>query len=270
MPGTFVAPFPYCAHCSSCKASCNASCCLDALELLLKQQTDPRETAAVIIEPVLGEGGYVPAPAAYLEGLRSICDRHGMLMIADEVQTGFGRTGEWMAMHKHRVKPDVTVFAKGVASGLPLSGIGASAELMSRWEKGTHGGTYGGNAIATAAAVATVDAIRDERMLDNCRSRSEELFSALASWKRRWPDAILDVRGVGLMVGIEFDAKRVGTGFAAKVSQGCLRRGMFILTTSVFETIRFIPPINISPQDLATGVAIFQDALQEQIDALSK
>ena len=265
MPGAFVAPFPYCVHCKSCSAGCSASCCLEPLELLLRQQTDPRETAAVIIEPVLGEGGYVPAPASYLEGLRALCDKHGMLLIADEVQTGFGRTGEWMAMARHasRFTPDITVFAKGVASGLPLSGIAASKELMSRWEKGTHGGTYGGNAIATAAAVATVEAIKEEGMLANCRARGEELRARLGALQRAHEGVILDVRGLGLMVGVEFDGSRVPQGFAGKVTAACLQRGMFLLTTSVFETIRFIPPINISAEDLQAGIQIFEDALKE-------
>jgi 4-aminobutyrate aminotransferase len=265
MPGTFVTPFPYCVKCKNCCGHCDASCCLEPLQLLLKQQTDPRETAAVFIEPVLGEGGYVPAPASYMEGLRKLCDAHGLLLIADEVQTGIGRTGEWMAMHRHNVKPDITIFAKGIASGLPLSGIAASAELMSRWEKGTHGGTYGGNAIATAAACATLEAIQADRMLENCRARSPELVGALNKLKEKYPDVILDVRGLGLMIGLEFNGKRVPAGFASKVSQACLKRKMFILTTSVFETLRFIPPINISAADLQTGLGIFTSALEEVI-----
>lgn len=265
MPGVFVAPFPYCKKCSGCRGQCGAAeCCLEPLELLLRQQTAPAETAAVIIEPVLGEGGYVPAPASYLTGLRRLCDKHGLLMVADEVQTGFGRTGDWMAMSGLAVKPDITVFAKGVASGLPLSGIGASQDLMAKWQKGTHGGTYGGNALATLAACATIEAIRDERLLDNCRQRGAELKAALAATQQRHPDVIFDVRGLGLMVGVEFKAP---AGFAAKVSQACLRRNMLLLTCSVFETVRFIPPINITKEDLEKGIAIFNDAVQEVVSS---
>jgi 4-aminobutyrate aminotransferase len=270
MSGVYVAPFPYCHHCTGkcCAGSCNASCCLEPLELLLKQQTAPRETAAVLIEPVLGEGGYVPAPATYMEGLREICTKNDILLIADEVQTGVGRTGDWMAMHQHRVKPDITVFAKGIASGLPLSGIGASAAHMAKWEKSTHGGTYGGNAIATLAACATIEAIKEEKILENCRQRSTELVAALSALKKEFPDIITDVRGLGLMIGIEFNRKKVPAGFTSKIVKTCIDNGLLILPTSVFEVIRFIPPINVTQKDLAHGLSIFTQAFKQNVQAL--
>ena len=176
------------------------------VELLLQQQTAPRDTAAVLLEPVLGEGGYVPAPPGLLEGLQALCARHGMLLMLDEVQTGFGRTGKMFA-HEHYdgVEPDVLIMAKGIASGLPLSLISSRAELTQHSPAGTMGGTYAGNAVACAAALATLDVFDDERLLENARARA-----ATRSWPARRAaaaraDVVRDVRRLGLMVGVELD-----------------------------------------------------------------
>jgi 4-aminobutyrate aminotransferase len=266
MPGVFVAPYPYCAHCDTCPSS--SSCCLkpiEKLEELLMQQSSPSETAAIILEPVLGEGGYVPAPHDYMRALRALCDRHGILLIVDEVQSGFGRTGDWFAFNHvdAMAPPDIVVAAKGIASGMPLSMIAANERIMSKWAVGSHGGTYAGNAVSCAAACATIDAIRDEDMLDNCRARSAELFGRLNALQNEFPSAVRDVRGVGLMVGIEFQPHLVGA--AAAIVKKCLDNDLLILTTSIYETIRFIPPINISVQDLDTGITIFENATREYL-----
>ena len=154
--GVFVAPFP--------KADGEVDACLDAVRLLLLSQTAPAETAAMLIEPVLGEGGYVPAPTAFLQGLEAICREHGILFLADEVQSGFGRTGTMFCVEQHGIRPDVVVMAKGLASGFPISAVGASAELMARWPTGSHGGTYGGNPIGCAAAIATIDVLTEPEL----------------------------------------------------------------------------------------------------------
>src|SRR5690606_38081712 len=156
--GVFVAPFPYAFH-YGWEEETAVDFCLNELKLMLKAQTAPEETAAMVIEPVLGEGGYVPAPAGFLQGLREICDQYGILLIVDEVQTGFGRTGNLFAFERAGIAPDVIVMAKGLASGMPISAIAARGDLMRRWMTGSHGGTYGGNPVAAAAAVATIDVI---------------------------------------------------------------------------------------------------------------
>ena len=155
MPGVFVAPYPY-AYRYGWEPETTRRWCLDELEFLLKTQTAPEETAAILIEPVLGEGGYVVPPAGFLEGVQKIAREHGILLIADEVQSGFGRTGKWFGFNHFDVEPDIVTIAKGLASGLPLSGVMARMELMEKWIPGSHGGTYGGHAVAAAAAAATV------------------------------------------------------------------------------------------------------------------
>ena len=164
--GIFVAPFPN-AYMYGWDEETAVDFAIGELKRLLKTQTAPGETAAMVIEPVLGEGGYVPAPARFLQAVRQICDEHGILMVADEVQSGFGRTGTWFAIEQSDVAPDILIMAKGIASGMPISGIAAGHELMARWPVGSHGGTYGGNAVACAAAVATIQVLRDERLIEN-------------------------------------------------------------------------------------------------------
>ena len=173
----FVAPFP--------KADDEVDACLDAVRLLLLSQTAPAETAAMLIEPVLGEGGYVPAPTAFLQGLEAICREHGILFVADEVQSGFGRTGTMFCVEQHGVSPDVVVMAKGLASGFPISAVGASADLMARWPTGSHGGTYGGNPIGCAAAIATIDVLTEPGFLDDVNARGEQLRAGLRVARRR-------------------------------------------------------------------------------------
>ncbi|KXK19122.1 MAG: 4-aminobutyrate aminotransferase, partial [Chloroflexi bacterium OLB15] len=153
--GIFVTPFPY-AYYYGWEEEATIDWCLHQLHLLLKSQTAPEETAAIVIEPVLGEGGYVPAPARFMQELRELCTHYGILLVADEVQSGFGRTGKMFAVEHANIQPDIMIMAKGLGSGVPISAVGASAELMSRWIPGSHGGTYGGNALAAAAANATI------------------------------------------------------------------------------------------------------------------
>src|SRR6478735_3993473 len=166
--GIFVAPFPYAFREGGTEAEA-VDRALAGFDLLLASQTAPAETAAVVIEPVLGEGGYLPAPAAFLQGLRARCDEHGMLLVADEVQSGFARTGAMFAIESSGVRPDIVVMAKGIASGFPISAIGAPAELMNRWPIGAHGGTYGGNPIGCAAALATIDVLTAPASSTRCR-----------------------------------------------------------------------------------------------------
>ena len=266
MAGVFVAPFPY-AYRYGWDVERTSAWCLDELDLLLATQTAPNETAALLVEPVLGEGGYVVPPASFLQGLRERCDRHGMLLILDEIQTGFGRTGKWFAYEHFGVQADIITLAKGLASGLPLSAIVSTRELMARWPAGSHGGTYGGNVVATAAAVATIQAIREENLLDNAVQRGAQLTSGLRHLQEEYP-VIGDIRGLGLMIGTEFrDSGGKPDKITAKaVSQECFQRGLMLLTCGPWDnTIRWIPPLVVSREQIDQSLSIFADALAEAV-----
>jgi len=269
MAGVFVAPFPY-AYRYGWSEEETSRWCLDELDLLLATQTAPDETAAMLIEPVLGEGGYVVPPASFLRGLRERCDTHGILLIADEVQAGFGRTGKWFSVEHFGVRPDIVVAAKGIASGMPLSGVFASQALMAKWPPGSHGGTYGGNAIATAAAVATVRAIREENMLNNAQARGLQLMTGLRHLQEEFPQ-IGDVRGLGLMIGTEFRTKKAVSSpgkpdktSAKAVAHAALDRGLMLLTCGAWDnTIRWIPPLIVNEREIAQALDIFAQSLHE-------
>ncbi len=264
MPGVFVAPFPY-AYRFGWDEEITSRWCLEELDFLLLSQTAPQETAAVLIEPVLGEGGYVVPPASFLHGLRQICDQHGILLIADEIQSGFGRTARWFAQEHFDLLPDIMTVAKGLASGLPLAGVFSSLDLMSKWIPGSHGGTYGGNAVAAAAAVATIQAIRQDGMLQNAQQRGEQLMAGLRHLQEEYP-AIGDVRGLGLMIGVEFRTQdRQPDKTTAKVIvHACLERKLMLLTCGPWDnTIRWIPPLVVTTEQIDQALQIFRSALQE-------
>lgn len=270
MPGVFSVDFPYCAQCVIAKHAADGQfdanhCCLDPvdkLELLLKRETAPSDTAAIFIEPVLGEGGYVPMPQGYLDKVRKICDREGILLVMDEVQTGFGRTGKMFAVEHYGVRPDILVMAKGIANGFPLSGIASRKELMDTQKPGSMGGTYAGNAVSCAAGVAVQQAFRDEKILDNVNARGQQMRAMLDGLKAdpATGSIIHDVRGLGLMLALEFQP---GGGYASKVQAKCMENDMLVLTTSIYDTLRFIPPLNITQQDMDKGCQIIKQAVQE-------
>ena len=266
--GAYVAPFPYpflYRFDHGWDEAETVAFCIRQLELLLKGQTAPDETAALLIEPVLGEGGYVPAPPAFLRALREICDRYGILLILDEVQSGFGRTGAMFYGERAAVEPDILVMAKGLASGLPLSAIGASGDLMAKWEPGTHGGTYGGgSAVALAAAIATVDVIRDEDLPANAERMGARLSGGLRDLQVRF-DAIGEVRGPGLMVGVEFVWDGEPSKELAKAVQtACLEERLILLTCGTYENvIRWIPPLVASERQIDDALAVFGRALEK-------
>ncbi len=264
MPGVFVAPYPYALR-YGWEAEKTSQWCLEELEFLLTTQTAPQETAAMLIEPVLGEGGYVVPPASFLRGVREICDRHGILLITDEIQSGLGRTGRWFACEHFDLRPDIVTVAKGLGSGLPISGVFSRMELMKKWEPGTHGGTFGGNIVSAAAGVATIQAIREENMLENARVRGGQLVSGLRHLQEQFP-VIGDVRGLGLMVGVEFrDAQGKPDKPTAKdVIHACLDRKLMLLTCGPWDnTIRFIPPLVVSQTQIQQGLDIFKAALED-------
>jgi 4-aminobutyrate aminotransferase len=262
MPGVFVAPFPY-AFRYGWDAETTSQWCLEELEFLLLTQTAPSETAAILVEPVLGEGGYVVPPKSFLHGLRRIADQHGILLIFDEIQTGFGRTGRWFGYEHFDVKPDIMAMAKGLASGMPLSGIVAGKALMAKWSPGSHGGTYGGNVVAAAAAVATIKVIRSEGMLANAEARGQQLMGGLSALQKDFAN-LADLRGLGLMIGCEFrnpDGKP-DTKLAKAVLKYAQEHGLLLLTCGPWDdTIRMIPPINVSAAEVDEALQIFGAAL---------
>ncbi len=260
--GVFVAPFPAAYH-YGWDEDTAVDFCLRELKYLLKMQTTPQETAAMFIEPVLGEGGYVPAPARFLQGLREICDEHGILLVVDEVQSGFGRTGKFWGYEHADIEPDIIVMAKGLASGMPLSGIAASKKMMDTWIPGTHGGTYAGsNLVALAAALASVQVIREERLSENAAALGERLMDGLEELQGRFP-VIGDVRGRGLMVGSEFTIKGEPSKEMAKaVQKACLDRNLMLLTCGPTDnTIRWIPPLVVNEQQIDEALMTFEEAL---------
>ncbi len=264
--GVFVSPYPY-AYRLGMSEEQATQYCLAALEELLLSQTSPAETAAILIEPVLGEGGYVNPPAAFMKSLRELADRHGILLIFDEVQSGFGRTGKWFAQEHFDVVPDIMTVAKGLASGLPLSGVFSRLELMKKWQVGSHGGTYGGNAIACAAGVATIRAMREEDMPGNAARRGVQLVTGLRKLQEQYP-AIGDVRGLGLMIGTEFTVnnKPAEKALIKSIVHACEERGLLLLTCGTYDnTIRWIPPLIVSEAQINDALQIFGEALKENV-----
>jgi 4-aminobutyrate aminotransferase len=265
--GVYVAPYPYAYRLGMSEESAEAYA-LDAVEDLLVSQISPDDVAAVLIETVLGEGGYVPPPSGFLKGLREICNKHDILLILDEVQSGFGRTGKWFAFEHYDVEPDIMTVAKGIASGMPLSGVFSSLELMKKWPGGSHGGTYGGNAVACAAATATIQAMREENMLENANQRGLQLQTGLRKLQEEYPQ-IGDVRRLGLMIGSEFemDGKfKNAKPLVKEIIHAAEGRGLLLLSCGTYDsTIRWIPPLNVTESQVNQALDIFTDSLKVTI-----
>jgi 4-aminobutyrate aminotransferase len=270
LPGSvYHASYPYCYRAAGGPhALADCTCDWEAqLDLLFHQLVFPDRVAAVIVEPVIGEGGYLVPPPAFLPRLREITRQHGILLIADEVQTGFGRTGELFAVRHWDVDPDIVVMAKGIASGLPLSGILAKQELMTLLPPGSHGGTYGGNVVACAAALATLDVIEDDGLVENARVRGAQLLDGLRRIAAGHP-SIGDVRGLGLMVALEFVQPGVGDGrvpdpaLTKRVQAACFERKLLLLTAGTFvNVIRIIPPLVTTADEVDQALATIAEAL---------
>ncbi|GGK17339.1 aspartate aminotransferase family protein [Caldalkalibacillus thermarum] len=236
----------------------------DDFATLFKHQISPDEVACVIVEPVQGEGGYVVPPCRWLRRLREICDRYDILLIFDEVQTGFGRTGEWFAAQTFGVKPDIMAIAKGIAAGLPLSATVASEKLMKQWPLGTHGTTFGGNPLACAAALASLKVMKEEQLLDNAKQMGHYALQKLRHMQEKY-SSIADVRGIGLMIGIEIqdpvsgqpDGKRVLNILNRALQSGVL----FYLCGNAGEVIRMMPPLTINRQQIDEGLRVLEEAI---------
>jgi 4-aminobutyrate aminotransferase len=232
---------------------------------LLHTTIPPEAVAAIVIEPVQGEGGYIPAPPAFLQILRRVCDKHGILLVADEVQTGFGRTGKMWSFEHAGIVPDVVCMAKAIANGLPLSALASSKALQERWGKGAHGATYGGNPVSCAAGLAVLEEIHERGLVANAAARGAELSAGLAAIAAR-DVRIGDVRGPGLMIGVEFVANRAtrepDEPTCEAVVQGCADEGLLVLSCGVpHNVIRWIPPLDVTSDEIAEALAIFDRVL---------
>jgi 4-aminobutyrate aminotransferase len=259
MGGVVIAPFPNAAHYGWSEQEAT-DFALRELDYLLQTVSPPNETAAFFVEPVLGEGGYVPANTRFLEGLRERADRHGILLVLDEVQTGCGRTGKFWGGDHFGVRPDVLITAKGLASGFPLSAIAAPAAIMDKGWPGSQGGTYGANAVACAAAIATLEVIQEEKLVENSAERGQQLRLALEMVAARHKQ-ITDVRGLGLMLGNEFrdaDGNPDGT-TASAVQQEAAKRGLLLLTCGAWgQVVRFIPALVVKADQVDEAAAIWE------------
>jgi 4-aminobutyrate aminotransferase len=224
-------------------------------EVLFERLAPPSEIAAMVVEPVQGEGGYVVPEDGFIEGLRDICDRHGILLIADEIQSGAGRTGRMWAVDHWGVRPDMVLSAKGIASGMPLGALMARAELLESWGPGAHGSTYGGNPVACAAALATIELL-EGGLVDNARERGEQAMAGLVPLARRHAGLVRDVRGKGLMIGIELDTPD----HAEEVQWAAFQRGLLVLECGK-SSVRLSPPLTVSAAEMTTALDIFGEAL---------
>lgn len=265
MSGVVVSPFPNPAYYRAYgwDEEQATDFALRELDVVLQTQSNPADTAAFMVEPVLGEGGYVPGNARFFAGLRERADKHGILLVLDEVQTGWGRTGKFWGQDHFDVAGDIMMTAKGIASGLPISGIAARPEIMEKAWPGSQGGTYGANAVACAAALATMDVIQEEDLVANSAARGEQLKSRLSEVAADY-EQIVDVRGLGLMIGNEFaDADGQPDGAtAAAVQQEAAERGLLLLTCGPWsEVVRFIPALIVNEQQVEDAVGLWKESL---------
>ncbi|MDR1573656.1 MAG: aspartate aminotransferase family protein [Clostridiales Family XIII bacterium] len=265
--GVYFAEYANCYRCpfGKTKGRC-APECLKQFDDIFRSFVDPECVAAIMLEPVQGEGGYIVPPKAFLEGIRSICDKHGILLIYDEVQTGFGRTGNLYAYQTFGVRPDILTSAKGIANGFPLSAIIAKAEIMRQWPAGAHGGTFGGNPVACAASLATIKVLTEEGVLENGRRMGEYLLGQLLHLQTKYPKVIGEVRGLGLMIGIELlDLHgNPNPDLTQTILAEALKRDLLLLSCgSNKNVVRFIAPLIVTEKEIDYAVEALDDILSK-------
>ena len=265
LPGVYFSSFPDTYGGFGGDEAAATAAALADLRELLGSTIAPSKVAAILIEPVQGEGGFMPAPAAFLQALRELCDEHGILLIADEVQCGYGRTGKMWAFEHAGIVPDVVCVAKAIANGLPLSAVVSSRDLQERWGRGAHGSTYGGNPVACAAGLAVLETFREESLVENAAARGAELTAGLGRIAAE-DERIGDIRGPGLMVGVEFVRDRTTREpdglLPDRLSAACADAGLLVLTAGrSHEVIRWLPPIDVTSAEIAEAVEIFGETL---------
>jgi 4-aminobutyrate aminotransferase len=271
LPSVYFAPYPYPLRVPSARTpdertdTAALAWTLSQLDELFATLVFPEDVAAFLVEPVLGEGGYVVPPDAFLPALREVADRHGILLIVDEVQSGYGRTGRFFATEWSGARPDIVVMAKGIASGMPLSGILASRELLGRWAPGGHGGTYGGNAVSCAAAVATLDVFEDQQLTSRAESHGKRLLAGLRE-ATAGNAHVAEVRGRGLMVGIEFaDPETLAPRpdlAKATMTEALIRKLLLLSCGTWGQVVRVIPPLVTTEAEIDQAVEIIGSAIR--------
>ncbi|HKK08087.1 MAG TPA: acetyl ornithine aminotransferase family protein [Gemmatimonadota bacterium] len=265
LPGVHHIPYGYCYRCDYGLdyPSCGLHCVQVLEEDLFRREVDPSDVAAIFVEPVQGEGGYVLPPPDWLPALRELCDRHGILLVVDEIQSGVGRTGRMFACEHSNVEPDVLLVAKGLGSGMPIGAIVAT-EACTRWASGAHGSTFGGNPVCCAAALATLELV-EEGLAENAARMGERLLEGARALQRDF-EAVGDVRGLGLMVGVELvrdaESREPAPELVSALEREAFRRGLLLLGCGQ-STLRLAPPLVVDEQDVDTGLAILRDCLGE-------
>ncbi len=265
LPSVYWADYANCHRCPFYqeKGKCHREC-LKQFETIFHKQVDPSMVAAIFVEPVQGEGGYVVPPVEFLQGLRKICDDHGIFLIFDEVQTGLGRTGALYASQRLGVRPDIFTSAKALGGGIPLSAVIAKREIMEQWPAGAHGGTFGGNPLACAAALETLKVIEEEDLLTHCKDMGSYFIGKLKELQSKYPQVIGDVRGLGLMVAMELEHPDGSPDeeITAKIKEEALKRDLLLLTCgSDHNVVRFIAPLIVTRQEIDQAVGILERIL---------
>lgn len=263
LPSVYYAEYPYALR-SGFSEGDEVKRCLKSLEDIFSYLIAPDQVAAIILEPIQGEGGYIVPPLEFIKEIRAICDKHGIMLIFDEVQTGFGRTGKMFAWEHYGIKPDIMAAAKGIANGFPLSAMIAKKEIMDQWEEGSHGGTYGGNPVSCAAALAVIDLL-EGGLIENAALMGDYFIEKLEGLRTEFT-RIVDIRGKGLMIGIEFfdengepDKKVAGI-----LQEKALNKGLLLLVCGVDKNvIRFIPPTIVKKAEIDEAISIIRTSLDE-------
>lgn len=265
LPGSiYTLPFPY-AYRSNHQNDPEALVdeCIRQFDVLFQQFVSPEQVAAIIIEPIQGEGGYIVPPFSFLKRLRDIADKHGIILIIDEVQTGFGRTGKMFAVEYSGIEPDIMLMAKGIAGGMPLSGFITRKDLSAKWPAGRHGSTFGGNPVSCAAALATIEVLETEKLADRAAKVGKQILDRLQK-ATAGNKNVGEVRGLGMMIAVEFNEADGSPSHdkAEKVAAACIANKMIVLTCgSSGHVIRLIPPLNISDADVDKGLTILEKAI---------
>jgi 4-aminobutyrate aminotransferase / (S)-3-amino-2-methylpropionate transaminase / 5-aminovalerate transaminase len=259
-PEVYRVPFPYAYR------GITTDDALAALERAFTVQVDPATVAAIVLEPVQGEGGFVVAPPEFLQGVRRICDERGIVFVADEVQTGFGRTGRFFALEHAGVQADLVVVAKSIANGLPLSGVLGKAEIMDAPGPSAVGGTYVGNPVAQAAALAVLDVIEEEGLVERSASIGEAIRARMLAWQERWPQ-VGDVRGLGAMLAIELvrdaESRSPAPELTTAITAAALARGLMLITCGVHgNCIRVLVPLVVTDAELDEALGVWEEALE--------
>ncbi len=268
VPGSFQIPYANCRRCAYnlTYPDCNVYCLRDTLEeRLFKQMIAPEEVAAIFVEPIQGEGGYIVPPAGFLPTLREICDKYGILLVADEVQSGFGRTGKMFAVEHFETQPDIICMAKGIASGLPMGAIVADGDIMN-WPRGAHSNTYGGNALASAAALATMRLLRDGGLVENAAYIGAKMLERLSTWTAKYP-LVGDARGLGMMLAIEIvdpaNPKQLNGAVRDAILNAAFESGLLLLGAGT-SAIRLCPPLVLTHAEAMRGLDILEAVISRQ------